>query len=389
MLFLLWPLTVFANQNLNDASQQDMICHSGHECYSRIFHPTETFQLVYDDQEIPAGLHIRMNFETGAKEAKLVDPSEVLDENQTAVLISPDGEIEPLEEEKVVLENHKPNPWISQDDHSSFSENIATLTSISLHDPLALPTLQALEELAHEIDFGIKIAQGRGMESLLNFLASQDSEIRAMAAMVIGSALQNNAPAQQHSAHLDVVYTLVRRLSVEKVDSVKIRMVYALNASIKTPRGCHVYAHADGGRILRAAVESAQTEDVIGKAAAFVQDNIASIDIPSPLVQSFGGHETATWQVNEKNAWCRLFQQALLAHITDVDIREKVLDSLSAIKQFSPDLCVADHEFLVFLANNTVGPDTSFVAKVKEIRHVFGNVKKQRTEEWKRDTQTF
>ena len=38
------------------------------------FIPTKEWQVVDDGQSIPPGLHVRINFETGVKEAKLLDP---------------------------------------------------------------------------------------------------------------------------------------------------------------------------------------------------------------------------------------------------------------------------------------------------------------------------
>ena len=40
------------------------------------FVPTREWQVVDDGQSIPPGLHIRMNLETGVKEAKLLDPDD-------------------------------------------------------------------------------------------------------------------------------------------------------------------------------------------------------------------------------------------------------------------------------------------------------------------------
>ena len=42
-----------------------------------IFEATSEFQEIQEDQQVPAGLHYRINLETGKKEAKLIDPNEV------------------------------------------------------------------------------------------------------------------------------------------------------------------------------------------------------------------------------------------------------------------------------------------------------------------------
>ena len=42
-----------------------------------IFEATSEFQEIQEGQQVPAGLHYRINLETGKKEAKLIDPNEV------------------------------------------------------------------------------------------------------------------------------------------------------------------------------------------------------------------------------------------------------------------------------------------------------------------------
>jgi nucleotide exchange factor SIL1 len=57
----------------------EMICHTDNpaECYPKIFQPTTEFQKVHDDQDLPPGLHVRMDIWSGVKEARLnVDDGE-------------------------------------------------------------------------------------------------------------------------------------------------------------------------------------------------------------------------------------------------------------------------------------------------------------------------
>ncbi|KAI9141283.1 hypothetical protein BKA69DRAFT_412472 [Paraphysoderma sedebokerense] len=46
------------------------------DCYPLIFKPTDEFEIVKPGQHVPPGLHIRMDYETGLKWAKLVQPDE-------------------------------------------------------------------------------------------------------------------------------------------------------------------------------------------------------------------------------------------------------------------------------------------------------------------------
>src|SRR4051812_48353299 len=57
------------------SSSEEEICRDG-RCYPRAFAPTTDFTEVLEGQEIPPGLHVRMDFNTGKKEAKLFDSSD-------------------------------------------------------------------------------------------------------------------------------------------------------------------------------------------------------------------------------------------------------------------------------------------------------------------------
>jgi len=65
-------ILVDAQPEQNDKTLDDPIVVKSPKIYEP-FHPTDQWQVVHGDQPIPAGLHVRMNFQTGVKEAKLMD----------------------------------------------------------------------------------------------------------------------------------------------------------------------------------------------------------------------------------------------------------------------------------------------------------------------------
>lgn len=52
------------------------------------FIPTDQWQKIREGQKIPPGLHIRLNLETGEREAKLLDPNE---KSSTSVIATSSG----------------------------------------------------------------------------------------------------------------------------------------------------------------------------------------------------------------------------------------------------------------------------------------------------------
>ncbi|KZF23797.1 hypothetical protein L228DRAFT_124332 [Xylona heveae TC161] len=257
------------------ASDNDIICHPSPEgavptCYPRVFQPTEDFQTIHDDQHIPAGIHLRMNLETGKKEGRIntdmdADPSSdqdgvvrmTLDESTNnravAVIANEDddyesgigsgaeqiqpvlGQVHKDEQHKSMLEKSgkkppsysndgkiKPAPPESEE-HDIFNVAVETVlgetktveSSLPLSSSSSSPSssssaysddhlipegenimsaLDQLEELAHSIYWGHRLLSSQDtVFSLLTLMqSSPDANIRANAALVLGSAVQNN-----------------------------------------------------------------------------------------------------------------------------------------------------------------------------------------------------
>jgi len=62
-----------SDQDTQDKDSNELICHTENpeECYPKIFIPTDEFKTVQKDQEIPQGLHVRLNVTSGLLEAKI------------------------------------------------------------------------------------------------------------------------------------------------------------------------------------------------------------------------------------------------------------------------------------------------------------------------------
>ncbi|KAI4248982.1 MAG: hypothetical protein L6R42_009126, partial [Xanthoria sp. 1 TBL-2021] len=82
-------------------AESNLICHTNHasECYPQIFQPTEKFQTVHDDQNLPPGLHVRMNLATGIKEARLNIPEPDRDIDSSSLTIIDDSDLLGYQEE--------------------------------------------------------------------------------------------------------------------------------------------------------------------------------------------------------------------------------------------------------------------------------------------------
>ncbi|KAK0730717.1 hypothetical protein B0H67DRAFT_48084 [Lasiosphaeris hirsuta] len=195
----------------------ELICHTDNpaECYPKLFQATEDFQVVRDDQDLPIGLHVRLDVTTGRKEAKINVPDEV----------NPALEGLPVDTSMVIIEQEEtgntplkvprnapvyepagkikmPRNPDAPGEGGAFSQSLAVLKKGLNVDE----ALEMLEDISHDIYYGLKITEDydtvRQLFCLANtgaiFAASPSATVlgRArLAALTLGSAVQNNPKA--------------------------------------------------------------------------------------------------------------------------------------------------------------------------------------------------
>ncbi|KAK2610491.1 hypothetical protein N8I77_003917 [Diaporthe amygdali] len=227
-VFLVFALLTFgASASTNsegskaqDGAKSDLICHTENlaECYPRVFEPTEEFQTVHEDQEIPPGLHVRLDVNTGKREAKINDPNE---DNPALEGLPVDSSIVVIDQQEDSEAGSKPQipkgaPQYESvgkikepiEEKQSFRDSLTVLKTLALNDRPIGAALDILDDISHDIYYGLKIAEDTGaVKELLCMMSSQDvfSKDReddvvkqaGLAASIVGSSLQNNHKALQ------------------------------------------------------------------------------------------------------------------------------------------------------------------------------------------------
>lgn len=396
------------------AKNKDEICSvekkTGKEiCYPKVFVPTEEWQVVFPDQVIPAGLHVRMDYENGVKEAKINDPNEEV-EGVAVAVGEPEAEIE-IEDltgeedlnanqkvqraiekaikEKRIKEGHKPNVNIPESDHQTFTDAVGALRDYKLNGHAAmLPiALSQLEELAHEIDFGIALSEADPLSALLEVLedAKVDVESKIMAARTIGASLRNNPHALDkvlNNPKVDLVESLLGDLAKSaetKADKLSASIVYALTGILKTPETVTRFVDLHGGATLRKLYE-AGSDDVKGRVSTLIEDVLATPDLHTDFASITGAvkKRSADWWQDELKEWSGVFQKSLPSKLP-AKIKSKVYSSLSAIRRNFRESVDVSEDFLEWLdhpakAASEMGDD--FVKLVKRDRaELWGNAK--------------
>ncbi|POS85110.1 hypothetical protein EPUL_003156 [Erysiphe pulchra] len=199
------------------------------DCYPRIFEPTLKFKKIREGQELPPGLHVRMNIYTGEKEARLNVPMMEEDDislygfqplsMETALITvqEEDSHQKPLQNQesiKSTASQERIRPPQSQSELQKFQNSIAML---KMRGSLFDQALEDLSELAHDIYYGREIAREDSILELLVCLTlgleledTPKGEINRerIAASILGSAFQNNPAALNEidNAKKNIIY---------------------------------------------------------------------------------------------------------------------------------------------------------------------------------------
>lgn len=260
---LLILLKFFANAQVIDSSMK-MICLSedSADCYPQIFEPKNEWQVVREGQQIPPGLHVRVNLETGLEEARIlqdegssgadvvvVDASHdsKLDLNNDAVKQKMQDTINEYKERKKAFHKNK----VSLLDLTDFGHSVDEVVTFLQGDSTYRleQALNTLADLSHDIEFGARLTDEpaifHSMVALAeDFLSTKEKvanptflRLSELIYRLMGSALRNNPEAinnvleKQHVSFVDGLFaTLTDPIVPEIIHKRVLGIIHALTA---------------------------------------------------------------------------------------------------------------------------------------------------------------
>lgn len=212
-------LAIAAAPAASPSASTDLMCHTNNpaECYPRKFQATEEFQVIHDDQDLPPGLHVRMDIYSGKKEARLNIPMEgeenVLEEvTDRGVVVVEQPESEEVAQ-KPAMRDQVPikapvyesagkiqPPKEGGSDGNLYVNAIKGLQANSVSGNEELETALAdLSDLAHDIYYGVQIAENeaviKALSEVLSTPGGDKVHLRHLAASIFSGAIQNNPTA--------------------------------------------------------------------------------------------------------------------------------------------------------------------------------------------------
>lgn len=344
-----------------------------------VFIPTHEWQTVKPGQGIPRGLHVRMNLQTGEKEAKLMDeddPSEFQNRNQHAFdkatvkqlkealrLIPDDGGDQTPVEEAEKLTKFRSIEEI-RDDFEAINMNMITESEVveellkkykepGTTDTQKTAILTVLEYYLHQHDIAVDFVKMGGLPIICPALNSSDEDFRAAVAFLLGSALQSNPTVQVAAMDSGVMQQLLHVLAIEPHSSVKLKVMYALSSLMRHfPYAQRKFLDLGGLSVLLKFFEKQESDDLKLqlKAITLMYDLVLEDQLTrdhfsnnADNVQKEKLRQYAQVKMKETlqlQGWCQHIPTLL--SVPDHDVREKVLLAMSAMA----DACY--EEFLKF-----------------------------------------
>lgn len=204
-----------------------MIClpENPSDCYPQLFEPTNSWQTVREGQQIPPGLHVRVNLETGLEEARILQPDdnvlsdvvivdakskevEDFDLNSEAVKLKIQATLNEYRERKNEFTKNK----VSVSDLGDFDNSVQEVVGFQSGDSSYRleQALSTLADLSHDIEFGARLSLDpvifHSMVALAEgFLSTKDKianptnlRLSELIYRTMGSSLRNNPEAVEN-----------------------------------------------------------------------------------------------------------------------------------------------------------------------------------------------
>ncbi|KAH8163252.1 hypothetical protein CIB48_g5001 [Xylaria polymorpha] len=207
--------------SVSPAAETELICHTDNpaECYPKVFSPTAEFQVVHDDQDLPPGLHVQLDVQTGRKQAKLYNPDEEnpalagLPVHQEVIVVDPEA---PQNDEPSIPAGapaYEPIGMVKapREKNEEFSQALQTIKKgagrrQSVESSALNEALQILDDLSHDMYYGLQIAEdAEAVRALFCLLFQRDKgegegqlfaeRADFLASSVLSAAVGNNARA--------------------------------------------------------------------------------------------------------------------------------------------------------------------------------------------------
>ncbi|XP_077793210.1 nucleotide exchange factor SIL1 isoform X3 [Macaca mulatta] len=272
-----------------------------------VFYPTHEWQALRPGQAVPAGSHVRLNLQTGEREAK-------------------------LQSEDKFRNNLK---------GKRLDINTNTYTSQDLKSALAKFKEGAEMESSKEdkMDNAQDLLSFGGLQVVINGLNSTEPLVKEYAAFVLGAAFSSNPKVQVEAIEGGALQKLLVILATEQPLTAKKKVLFALCSLLRHfPYAQRQFLKLGGLQVLRSLVQEKGTEVLAVRVVTLLYDLVTEkmfAEEEAELTQETSPEKLQQYrQVHllpglREQGWCEI--TAHLLALPEHDAREKVLQTLGVL----------------------------------------------------------
>ncbi|CAO2593677.1 Nucleotide exchange factor SIL1, partial [Lemmus lemmus] len=340
-----------------------------------VFQPTQEWQALQPGQAVPAGSHVRLNLQTGAREVKLQEEDKFqnnlkgfkkgkrLDINtntytsqdlKSALAKFKEGvEMENSKDERArqatVRQLFRPIEELKKefDELNVVLEsdmqimvrliNKFNSSSSSLEEKVA--ALLDLEYYVHQMDNAQDLLSFGGLQVVINGLNSTEPQVKEYAAFVLGAAFSSNPKVQVEAIEGGALQKLLVILATEQPLTAKKKVLFALCALLRHfPYAQQQFLKLGGLQVLRSLVQEKNAKVLAVRVVTLLYDLVTEkmfAEEEAELTQGSSPEKLQQYrQVHllpglREQGWCEI--TAHLLALPEHDAREKVLQTLGAL----------------------------------------------------------
>jgi len=235
---------------------------------AEVFVATDEWQEVRNGQAIPAGLHVRVNLQTGLKEAKILREENDVSTNDEGIKydalkealknIKSDFKAASDEESKSEFRSIDELKSELGDAHLSVETDIQVIKRLfqqftqAPDNDVKANIIENLEYYVHQYDNALDFIQLEGLSLIIiPSLNSTSANLRKQACFLVGGAVQSNPQFQIASLEAGFVEVFLRLTSLDPDPEVSTKAFYALSSLLRNfPEAQNTFLRQGGMGIL-------------------------------------------------------------------------------------------------------------------------------------------
>ncbi|XP_053935780.1 nucleotide exchange factor SIL1 [Cuculus canorus] len=341
-----------------------------------VFYPTHQWQTIRPGQAVPAGSHVRLNLQTGEREAKLPDSenggkdtreerrrkrlgkvdvdsnsftSQELKKALAKMKESEKAERKAHEEE--VRKKFRPIEQLKEEfeklnvkmetDYEIMVKLIGKFNSSASTLDEKVAALYDLEYYVHQVDNAKDFLSMGGLQLVIDGLNSTEALLKEHAAFVLGAALSSNPKVQIEAIEGGALQKLLVILATEQPLAVKKKALFALSSMLRHfPYAQQQFLKLGGLQVLRSLFRQKGMETLYVRVVTLLYDLIMEKML---LEDSQHGGEQMEEKLQQyrqvklvpavvEQDWCVVVSNLLA--MPEHDTREKVLKTVSVLMAF-------------------------------------------------------